>query len=477
MMIQQYIGGKLVDGLGKPLNVLNPATEDVIDTVGCATAQQAKEALAAAEKAYKTWSKTSLNERVGWMLKLRDACLAKRDTFVKLISDESGRTYSLACADFDWCMISFQYYSDEMKRVYGLTIPNPAGVPGSAYHIVERRPIGVTVAHLAWNYPMGNAGIKIAPAVVSGCACIVKPSSETPLSLLYLGKVAAEIGFPAGVLNIISGPSGEVAKTLNESTIPKMITLIGSSETGLQIMREAATSVKKYSLELGGNAPVIVMDDVNLETVAANIVAKKTGFAGQTCVNYNRIYVQEKIYPAFCEAVRKELQKVKLGKWDDAGYVMGPMINRKARDRMFGFIEDAVHSGAKLVMGGEIPAGLEKGSYLTPALLVDVNDDMRVSREEIFGPIIPLQPFKTLDEAIEKANHTIYGLSGYFFGHRAQEISQAFEGMEAGEIFVNGSAGTEQTPHAGVKQSGVGCDKSHWSLEEYLDFKYLSIVP
>ena len=284
-------------------------------------------------------------------------------------------------------------------------------------------------------------------------------------------------GFPAGVINIISGPAAEVGKTLNSSSIPKLITLIGSSETGLQIMREAATSVKKYSFELGGNAPVVVMDDADLDAVAANIVAKKVGFAGQTCVNYNRIYVHEKIYQALCAKVAEELRKVRLGKWRDEGYIMGPMINRKARDRMFELIEDAVQKGATLVMGGEIPAGFEAGSYITPALLVDVTDDMRVSTEEIFGPVIPMQPFKTLDEAIEKANNTIYGLSAYYFGHRAQEISKAFEGMDAGEIFINGAYGTEQTPHAGVKQSGVGCDKSHWSLDEYYDFKYCSMIP
>ena len=357
---------------------------------------------------------------------------------MELVSRESGRTYALACGDVDWCMTSFQYYAEEVKRIYGTSFPNATGTYGSGYHIVERRPMGVSVGHLAWNYPLGNAGLKIAPAVVSGCCCIIKPSSQTPLATLYLGVIAEKIGFPAGVINIISGPTAEVGKTLNSSSIPKLITLIGSSETGLQIMREGATSVKKYSFELGGNAPVIVMPDVDLDEVAANIVAKKTGFAGQTCVNYNRIYVQERIYPQLCEKVAEKLRAVKLGRWKDEGQVMGPLINKKARDRMLELVDDAVKSGAKLVMGGEVPEDFAKGAYMTPALLVDVTDDMRVSKEEIFGPIIPIQPFKTLDEAIEKANNTIYGLSAYFFGHNAKEIAKAFEGMEAGEIFING---------------------------------------
>ena len=256
-----------------------------------------------------------------------------------------------------------------------------------------------------------------------------------------------------------------------------MITLIGSTETGLQIMREAATSVKKFSFELGGNAPVVVMDDVNLDEVAANIIAKKVGFCGQTCVNYNRIYVHEKVYTQLCAKVAEQLKTIIIGKGRDTGYVMGPMINKQARDRMLELINDAKGKGARLIMGGEIPEGFEAGSYITPALLVDVTDDMRISIEEIFGPIIPLQPFSDFEKVLEQANNTIYGLSAYFFGHRAPDISTAFEAFEAGEIFVNGSGGTEFSPHSGTKQSGIGVDKSRWSLEEYFDIKYLSIIP
>lgn len=475
MMYKQYIDGKLIDGAGRALDVLNPATGEVAGTVGCATAEQAEEALLAAQRAQKAWAKVSPAERISWLLKLRDACETEREKFIELIAAESGRTYPLACADFDWCMISFQYYCDEFKRIYGTQIPN-LGNDGS-FHVVERQPIGVVVAHLAWNYPLGNAGLKIAPSVVSGCACIIKPSSQTPLATLYMGEVAARIGFPAGVLNILSGPSSEVGKTLNSSRIPKMITLIGSEETGLAIMREGATSIKKYSFELGGNAPVVVMDDADPDAVAANIIAKKCGFAGQTCVNYNRIYIHRSIYEAVIERIAARLKDVVPGSWKDAGNVIGPMIDMAARDRMFALIDDAVASGAKLVCGGEIPAGFEKGCYITPALLRDVTDDMRVSTKEIFGPVIPVQPFDQLDEAIEKANNTIYGLSAYYFGHRAPDIARAFRGFEAGEVFINGSGGTEFSPHSGTKQSGVGVDKSHWSLEEYFDLKYLSMIP
>ena len=476
-MYKQYINGQLVDGKGKTLPVYNPATGEIIDSVGCADVEQTKEALKAAEEAFKTWSKTSVNERAAWLYKLKEACMAERDTLIELVSAESGRPYAAACGDVDWLLISLSYYAEEAKRMNGEVLPSLMVGGNINYQTVTLQPVGVTVGHLAWNYPLGNASIKLAPSIASGCTCIIKPSSETPLATLYIGVIAEKIGFPKGVLNILAGPSSEVAKTLNESTIPRLISLIGSYETGLKLMQQSATSLKKYSLELGGNAPVVVMPDVDIEEVAANIVAKKVGFAGQTCVNYNRIYIHESIYEAMCEAVAKELSKVKLGAWKDEGYVMGPVINTEARDRMISLIEDAKSSGAKLVMGGEVPEEFKKGSYITPALLVDVNDEMRVSKEEIFGPIVPLQSFKTLDEAIEKSNNTIFGLSAYFFGHNTKEMSKYFENVTAGEIFVNGGIGSEFSPHSGAKQSGVGCDKSKFSLEEYYDIKFLSMIP
>jgi len=474
-MYKQYIGGKTVEGQGKPLAVLNPANGKAVATFATATAGQALEALEAAQTAFKTWSITPINERINWMLKLRDGCLAEKEKIIALVSAESGRPYAAATADFNWFMISLAYYGEEVKRINGAVIPNLSSPYGGTYYLVEKRPLGVVVGHLAWNYPLGNAGIKIGPAMASGCSCIIKPSSETPLSLLQVGEIAERIGLPAGVLNILSGPSNEVGRTLNTSTIPRMITLIGSSETGRQVMREGATSVKKYSFELGGNAPVIVMDDVEIDKVAASIVAKKTGFAGQTCVNYNRIYVHEKIYDELCASIAGQLKLV--GFENDAKFVCSPLITRAARDRMLELIDDAVASGAELVTGGKIPAGYEAGNFITPALLKNVNDSMRVSKEEIFGPIIPLQPFSCLDKALEQANDTIYGLSAYFYGHDSRDIGKALRTFEAGEIFVNGADGNELIPHSGTKQSGVGCDKSSWSLEEYFDFKTIAIVP
>lgn len=477
-MYKQYIGGRMVEGRGKEMAVYNPADNKVIDTVGAATPEQAKEALEIAQETFKTWSRTSINERISWMLKLRDAVSAEREEIIDLLSAESGRPYAQAGADFNWFLESCTFYAEEAKRVYGVSMPNYATPNGQYYYVVERRPMGVAVGHLAWNYPLGNASIKLCPAVVSGCTIVLKPSIQTPLATLRIGEIAEKIGFPAGVFQIIAGSSSELGPALNSSTIPRLITLIGSSETGRQVMEQGATSVKKYSLELGGNAPVVVMPDVDIDDVAKNIVLKKVGNAGQTCVCYNRIYIHKSIYEEMIEKIREHLGDITIGSGRDAGeVVMGPLINRKARDRMLELIDSAVKDGAELVAGGEIPAGREKGNFITPALLRDVTDDMRVSREEIFGPIIPVQPFEDFDKVLERANRTEYGLSAYFYGHNAKEIAKAFETFEAGEVFVNVGGGGPQTPHAGWKQSGIGCDKSKWSLEEYYDFKLLSMCP
>lgn len=360
-MFKQYINGKTVEGKGKISLVYDPSNGEVIDTVSCADAAQTQEALLSAAAAFRTWSKTSVNERYQWLMKLRAACMEARDTLVDLVSFESGRPYPAACGDVDWLLTSLLYYAEEAKRINGAVLPTQYVGNTENYHIVTRTPIGVTVGHIAWNYPLGNASIKLAPAVASGCTCIIKPSSETPLATLYLGVIAEKIGFPAGVINIVSGPADEVAKTLNESDIPRMITLIGSYETGLKLLSQSATSVKKYSLELGRNASVIVMPDADLDETAANIVAKKVGFAGQTCVNYNRIYVHADVYDALCDKVATALSKVKLGRYKNEGYIMGPVINKKARDRMLDLIADAVQHGAKLVMGGEIPTEFIEG--------------------------------------------------------------------------------------------------------------------
>lgn len=476
-MYQQYYDGRLVDGRGVTVDVYNPANGTVVGSVGTASEEQVNEALEAAQAAFKGWARLPVDERAAWMRKFADAVLARRELLADLLAAESGKPFGTACDDVDMFADYMYFCAEEGKRVQGASLPTTSKPYGAIYHVVEHRPMGVVVAHIAWNYPIAMAALKIGPAMIAGCTILVKPSSETPLSTLYLGKIAVEIGLPEGVVSFLSGPSGIVAKALNSSKIPRMITLIGSSATGRQVMREGSTSVKRYSLELGGNAPVIVMPDSDLPVAVGNTVGMKTSNTGQICTSYNRIYVHEDVYDRFCNMVAESLSTIQLGCGRDEGNVMGPMITRESRDRMLSLIDDAVKSGATLVCGGKIPQGMEVGNYITPALLKDVREDMRICREEIFGPIISVQPFSDLDDALAKAVDTEYGLASYFFGHDARDIAKVFETFESGDIFINGGSGGNNTPHIGIKQSGLGCDQSIWSIEEYFDLKRISMIP
>jgi succinate-semialdehyde dehydrogenase/glutarate-semialdehyde dehydrogenase len=478
IMFKQYIGGKLVEGKGAKIDIVNPATDAVFESILSATGEQAVEALEAAKQAFVSWSYASLDERVKWLRKYTDAILAERENIVDLLSIETGKPYQEACFDFDWGIQSLRFFAEEVRRITGTTFSDNATKRGETYHLVDRRPLGVVVGHLAWNYPLGNAALKIGPTIASGCCCVLKPSSQTPLATLYLGEIMHKIGLPAGVVNIIAGPSSELGDALNTSKIPKMITLIGSSQTGRQVMAQGATSVKTYSLELGGNAPAIIMEDANIWLAVNLAITSQVSNTGQTCVGYNRIYVHTSRYEEFCNLVIQGFKKVTIGCGRDSGeMVMGPMINREARDRVLDLVREAQAKGAKVLYGGTIPKGFETGYYMNPTLVSDVTEDMRISREEIFGPVIAVRPYTDFEDVLKKANATEYGLTSYLYGHDARAIARAFEVLEFGELYINGSGTGSMLPHCGVKESGVGCDASQWGLEEYYSLKRLSMKP
>lgn len=480
-MVKQYIGGKLVEGQGRRMKVYNPANNEVITEFGGASREQALEALDCAKRAFPKWSReTTIDERVGWLRRLFEALKEEKDHIQELLMAESGKTYALAEEDWNLLAINFNFYAEEIRRVYGTSIqPGDKNHMGNGiYNIVGKRPLGVVVSYMAWNYPLFNASLKLCPALVSGCTCVLKPSSETPLATLYIGEVAARIGLPEGVVNIISGPSSEVGAALNSSRIPKMITLIGSDDTARTIVKESSTSIKKYSFELGGIAPVIVCEDADHDLAADMIIAMKTANTGQICTAYNRIYVHESIYDSLSEKILERLKKQKLGSGRDEGEVIGPMINRAARDRMLDLIDDAVSKGATLVYGGTVPEEFAAGNYIVPALLKDASNDMRVFQEETFGPIIPLCRYSDFDDALRMSVEGDYGLSSYLYTHDSRKIAYAYEMFESGEVIVNGAPTvTYNTPHVGARQSGVGCDGSFWSLDEYFQLKRLSMVP
>jgi len=475
----QYINGTYVEGKGRPFDVVNPATEEVIASIHAADEAQTIMALEAAQSAFKTWSKTSISERIGWIAKLRKALVAERDTLADLVAREVGKSYPQAEAECSLMFELLDFYCEEVKRVYGTSIRDYGTKAGEVFHVMQRYPVGVAVGHLAWNFPIQNAALKLGPALASGCTCVLKPSSNTPLATLYLGALGEKIGFPKGVFNIVSGPSSIVGKVLNESKIPRLITLIGSTETGRQVMAQASTSVKRLSLELGGNAPAIVMPDADMESTAAFMVTRKMRCCGQGCGNINRIYVHDSVHDKFVTLLHRNIEKVKVGWGKELGDVMGPQINKAARDRLLDLIKDATGRGANLIYGGKIPEGQTRGSFITPTLLDNVSDDARMCREEVFGPILPVCRFSDLDDVITRANDTEYGLCSYLFTHDSRVIAKVTHDLEFGEVHVNNPGGGNfvPLPHIGIKESGVGCDGSQWSLEGYFWLRRFSIRP
>jgi succinate-semialdehyde dehydrogenase/glutarate-semialdehyde dehydrogenase len=478
-LFQQYINGRCVEGKGNPLDVVNPATEEPIAALNAADESQTIEALEAAQAAFKSWSRTSINERLGWIVKLRQAIQAEKDTIVDLAAREVGKSYPEMEGECKMLLNVLDFYCEEVKRVYGTTVKDYASKPGDVFHVMQRYPVGVTVGHLAWNFPIQNVALKLGPALASGCTCVLKPSSSTPLATLYLGVIGEKIGFPKGVFNIVSGPSSVVGKTLNESKIPRLITLIGSSETGRQVIRQAATSIKRFSLELGGNAPAIVMPDADLESTAAFMVKRKIRACGQGCGNINRIYAHESIHDEFVHLLHLNIEKVKVGWGKELGDIMGPQINKAARDRLLDLVQDAIDKGARLIYGGKIPENLTRGSYIMPTLLDDVKDNARLCHEEVFGPILPVMRFSDLDDVIRRANDTDYGLVSYLFSHDSRVINKVSEELSFGEVHVNnpGPGTFVPLPHVGIKESGVGCDGSYWSLDAYFWMRRFSIRP
>ena len=348
---------------------------------------------------------------------------------------------------------------------------------------VYRRPLGVTVSHMAWNAVGFNLGTKLCPNIVSGCCGVFKPSSATPLFALKVGEICAEIELPAGIVNILIGSASEIGKYLNESEIPAMISLIGSVETGKEIVRQGAPSVKHYSMELGGNAPCIFMPDADLDKALPWLVARKIGSAGQGCANVNRIYVHESIHDTFVEQLVEAVRKVPNGWGEDMpALTSGPLIDVRTRDAKIALVQRAVKEGAKLLYGGTVPEELPEdrrnGAYMVPAVLDGVTDDMEIARTELFAPIFQVLTFgDDLDDLIDRCNRSDYGLASMLFTHDSRTIFKLVEELEHAEINVNLAGAGPNIPHVGMKASGTGCVRSVWSLEEYLQLCCASVNP
>ncbi len=468
LRMQAYIDGAWVGAPAFP--VTDKATGEVIARVPELGAAETRAAVDAAHRALPGWSKLVAKERSRLIRRWHDLIIENADELALLLSREQGKPLAEAKGEIIYGAGFVEFFAEEAKRIYGETIPSPRA---DARIVVVKQPIGVVAAITPWNFPNAMITRKVTPALAAGCTAVVKPAEDTPLSALALAELAHVAGIPKGVLNVITAsnpvPAGEV---LTSDPRVRMVTFTGSTEVGKILMRQAASTVKRVGLELGGNAPFIVFDDADLDKAVAGAMASKYRNAGQTCVCANRIYVQDKVYDAFAEKLAAAVKSLKVGRGTDEGVTQGPLINRAAVEKVEEHVADAVAKGAKVALGGKRHA--LGGTFFEPTILTDVTGDMKVAREETFGPVAPLFRFHSEAEVIAAANGTPFGLAAYFYARDIGRVWRVAEALEFGIVGINeGVISTEVAPFGGVKESGLGREGSHHGIEEFLEIKYM----
>ncbi|MCC4834459.1 aldehyde dehydrogenase family protein [Shewanella sp. 10N.7] len=471
MLIKQlYIGGELVSS-GLTTEVINPATLTPVGSIAAADIAQAEQALAAANKAFPIWSKTSIKQRTDWMYKLRDAVIENEQHLRECIHLEMAKPWSSTKDDYQMLVDSLNFYADAMLNLEQETLEDKEG---THTHELRREPVGVAAAFLAWNFPLLNLAYKIGPAMAAGCPIVIKPSVKTPLSAYAVGELCAKIGLPAGVVNIISGPDHKVGDAISASTIPSVLTLIGSTNVGKHVIATGATSIKRYSMELGGNAPAIVFADADLNNAADVICGVKFANAGQICVTPNRVLVEQSIADEFIEMILTRAHSVKVGFDKTADIDMGPVMDASSWHRIDALVQDAIVKGATLLTGGGKPEGHETGYFYSPTVLCGVTPEMDIAKEEVFGPVISIMTFSKDDEVLAEANNTEAGLSSFIFTSNEARVTRFADELRFAEVQVNGIKYAINLPHFGIKQSGVGVDCSLLALDDYLAYKRVS---
>ena len=443
------------------IEVMNPTTGEPAGYVPEADAASIESVLNAAESGFKVWSKTTPAERKKIILRYADLLDVNKDRIVSVLIKETGKPQDNAEYDFGMLTTCLRFFVEEFERLDQPVLHDP---DGRFLHYILRQPLGVTVGVLAWNFPLLNVGYKLGPVLAAGCSTIIKPSDLTPLASLEVAYLAKEAGVPDGVINVITSSDHEVVKPLLQSKIPALITMIGSTRGGLDVMKAAGTSVKHFSIELGGNAPVLVYPDADIKQAAHQVVDLKFANCGQVCISPNRCFVHESVYESFLDFAIKRSAEVE----------MGPVITEKARQAVLGLVAEAITEGATVVCGGKAIEG--RGYFMEPTILRDVTPKMAIARDEIFGPVLPVIPFGDTDDEIALANDTIYGLAAYVFTTNLKTGLRAARDIDAGSVCINEPHFSIQLPHGGLKQSGVGKDCSKYSLAEYLTLKRVSVL-
>lgn len=447
--------------------VTNPADGEIVGHVPSLTAKQIEGAINASEKAFKSWRALPAAKRSALLRKWFDLMIEHADDLAMIMTCEQGKPLKEARGEILYAASFVEWFAEEAKRTYGDTIPSPQV---NQRITVIKQPIGVTAAITPWNFPAAMITRKAAPALAAGCTMIVRPASLTPLTALALGELAQKAGIPAGVLQIVTGKSSSIGKVLTESQIVRKLSFTGSTEVGRALMAECAPTIKRISLELGGNAPFIVFDDADLDAAVKGAIACKYRNAGQTCVCANRILVQSGVYDAFTEKLKQAVQALKVGNGINSTTDIGPLIEESALKKVDEHIADAVKKGGKLVLGGKRLGGL----FYEPTIMTNITSDMRFAREETFGPVAPLFKFDNESEAIEMANDTIFGLAAYFYTRDFARAVRVSEALEYGMVGHNtGLISNEVAPFGGVKQSGIGREGSKYGIEEYMETKYI----
>jgi succinate-semialdehyde dehydrogenase/glutarate-semialdehyde dehydrogenase len=467
---EAYVDGAWTSGAGARFAVTNPATGETLAQVADLDAADARAAIEAAAAALPAWSARTAKERAAVMRKWFELIMAAQEDLAQLMTAEQGKPLAETRGEVTYGASFIEWFAEEAKRVYGDVIPTHAA---GKRILVLKQPIGVVAAITPWNFPIAMITRKVAPAIAAGCPVVIKPPDETPLSALALAELAHRAGLPKGVLNVVTTTRArEVGLELTQNPLVRKFSFTGSTEVGKILMAQCATTVKKVSLELGGNAPFIVFDDADLDQAVEGALASKYRNMGQTCVCANRFLVQDSIYDAFAAKLEARVRSMKVGDGAEAGVVQGPLINMEAVEKVERLLADAVAGGATVAVGGHRHA-LGR-SFFEPTVVTEVTPAMAISREEIFGPVATLTRFTDEPQAVRLANDTEYGLAAYFYARDIGRIFRVAEALEYGMVAVNdGILSTEVAPFGGVKSSGIGREGSKYGIEDYVEIKYL----
>ena len=467
-----YIDGKwLAADSNQTIDVTNPASGEVLGTIPKMGADETRRAIDAANAAYPAWRAKTAKERASILRKWFDLMMENQEDLARMMTAEQGKPFKESMGEIVYAASFIEWFAEEGKRVYGDTIPQHA--PGKRI-VVTKEPIGVCAAITPWNFPAAMITRKCGPALAAGCTMVVKPATATPYSALALAELAERAGVPAGVFSVVTGSSGAIGGEMTSNPIVRKLTFTGSTEIGKLLMEQCAGTVKKTSMELGGNAPFIVFNDADIDEAVLGAMASKFRNTGQTCVCANRLLVQDGVYEEFSKKLAAAVEEMRVGDGLKGETEQGPMIDMAAVEKVEEHIEDAVAKGAKIISGGSRhDLG---GTFFQPTVLAEVNTDMKVTKEETFGPVAPLYRFETEEQALQMANDTEFGLAAYFYSRDIGRVWRVMEGLEYGIVGVNeGIISTEVAPFGGMKESGTGREGSKYGIEDYLEIKYCLI--